>query len=63
MPSILIRSYANSRVWTPYARQPKNEREADRLVRQLRRKGRDVVLRHDSAGVISVRQFAAVPLR
>lgn len=62
MPSILVRSYANSRAWVPYAKQPTNDRAALRLARQLTREGRDVVIRRDHDGVTVVQQFAAVPL-
>jgi hypothetical protein len=59
---VLVRSYANSRAWVPYPRQPGSERQAARLVRELRQEGRDVVLRRELAGVTRLEQFAAVPL-
>lgn len=62
MPSILIRSYANSRVWVPYPKQPNSELAVRRLAVRLTREGRDVVVREDRDGVTIIRQFHAVPL-
>ncbi len=57
-----FRSYANSRVWVPYAHQPKSEREALRLARRLTREGRDVLIRSEREGITAIRQMAAVPM-